>query len=186
MKESEENRWINFERQISRTIYSYETKETRWHTSYLQKRCDLSNPSSIVRLEQERIPIILSRRRPFLFHFRFPVACRFVRARFWPNDPLWAIKAPRRPLEDKRNETTRGPETKSSSTRLINYPVARAPGVIRRSARRYPLLRPPWTLYRGPPRIPPPAYHPFLIGNQVSPSLSIPNIVSRRINFSPL
>lgn len=38
-----------------------------------------SNPSSIVRLEQERIPIILSRRRPFLFHFRFPVACRFVR-----------------------------------------------------------------------------------------------------------
>lgn len=145
-----------------------------------------SNPSSIVRLEQERIPIILSRRRPFLFHFRFPVACRFVRARFWPNDPLWAIKAPRRPLEDKRNETTRGPETKSSSTRLINYPVARAPGVIRRSARRYPLLRPPWTSYRGPPRIPPPAYHPFLIGNQVSPSLSIPNIVSRRINFSPL
>lgn len=92
-------------------------------------------------------------------------------ARFWPNDPLWAIKAPRRPLEDKRNETTRGPETKSSSTRLINYPVARAPGVIRRSARRYPLLRPPWTSYRGPPRIPPPAYHPLF---NREPSLSIP------------
>lgn len=154
---------------IAYDIFVRDKRNTMTYKLLAKKVRYRSNPSSIV--QQERIPIILSRRRPFLFHFRFPVACRFVRARFWPNDPLWAIKAPRRPLEDKRNETTRGPETKSSSTRLINYPVARAPGVIRRSARRYPLLRPPWTSYRGPPRIPLPAYHPLF---NREPSLSIP------------
>lgn len=108
---------------IAYDIFVRDKRNTMTYNLLAKKVRYLSNPSSIV--QQERIPIILSRRRPFLFHFRFPVACRFVRARFWPNDPLWAIKAPRRPLEDKRNETTRGPETKSSSTRLINYPVAR-------------------------------------------------------------
>lgn len=107
-------------------------------------------------------------------------------ARFWPNDPLWAIKAPRRPLEDKRNETTRGPETKSSSTRLINYPVARGSWCDSPLRSEIPLVASSLDVV---PRTPADSsLHTtlFLIGNQVSPSLSIPNIVSRRINFSPL
>lgn len=123
-----------------------------------------SNPSSIVRLEQERIPIILSRRRPFLFHFRFPVACRFVRGAahdFGLTIPFEQLKPHGGRSRTSETRQRGGPETKSSSTRLINYPVARAPGVIRRSAWRYPLLRPPWTLYRGPPRIPPCIPPPF-------------------------
>lgn len=148
---------------IAYDIFVRDKRNTMTYKLLAKKVRYRSNPSSIV--QQERIPIILSRRRPFLFHFRFPVACRFVRGAahdFGLTIPFEQLKpARRRPLEDKRNETTRGPETKSSSTRLINYPVARAPGVIRRSARRYPLLRPPWTSYRGPPRIPPCIPPPF-------------------------
>lgn len=171
---------------IAYDIFVRDKRNTMTYNLLAKKVRYRSNPSSIVRLEQERIPIILSRRRPFLFHFRFPVACRFVRARFWPNDPLWAIKAPRRPLEDKRNETTRGPETKSSSTRLINYPVARGSWCDSPLRSQIPLVASSLDVIPRTPTDSSLHTTPFLIGNQVSPSLSIPNIVSRRINFSPL
>lgn len=168
MKESVRGESMNqlWTTNIAYIIFVRDKRNTMTYKLLAKKVRYRSNPSSIVRLEQERIPTFDYPFSPSSIFISFPIPRRVqIRsrgsARFWPNDPLWAIKAPRRPLEDKRNETTRGPETKSSSTRLINYPVARAPGVIRRSARRYPLLRPPWTSYRGPPRIPPCIPPPF-------------------------
>lgn len=168
MKESVRGESMNqlWTTNIAYDIFVRDKRNTMTYKLLAKKVRYCSNPSSIVRLEQERIPTFDYPFSPSSIFISFPIPRRVqIRsrgsARFWPNDPLWAIKAPRRPLEDKRNETTRGPETKSSSTRLINYPVARAPGVIRRSARRYPLLRPPWTSYRGPPRIPPCIPPPF-------------------------
>lgn len=168
MKESVRGESMNqlWTTNIAYDIFVRDKRNTMTYKLLAKKVRYRSNPSSIVRLEQERIPTFDYPFSPSSIFISFPIPRRVqIRsrgsARFWPNDPLWAIKAPRRPLEDKRNETTRGPETKSSSTRLINYPVARAPGVIRRSARRYPLLRPPWTSYRGPPRIPPCIPPPF-------------------------